>query len=58
MKEVAGVIAAFLLIVSCSFGCTAALRSHGITSCEQRGGEPITSSWLSEDAWDVKCLGG
>ncbi len=53
-----GFIGALLLIlfVCGSFGCTALLRNHGIDSCRERGGTPITSSWLSKDAWDVRCI--
>ena len=58
MKEkilLAVVVAAFIMI---SFSCTKALRMHGVESCENRGGTAITNSWLSENAYDVRCIEG
>ena len=59
MRDVMAVVGYAMLIILVlffGFGCTVMLRNHGITSCEERGGTPVVSSWISEDAWDVKCI--
>lgn len=58
MKEFLGILLGVALFGLLGYGCTAGLRNHGIESCEKRGGTPVVSSWLSEDAWDVKCIEG
>jgi hypothetical protein len=45
-----------LLFLGASVGVVAAFRDHGITSCEERGGTPVVSSWFSESNWDVRCI--
>lgn len=54
--SVFGLALLMILLLVAGFGCTAFLRDNGITSCEDRGGTPVVSSWFSEDAWDVKCI--
>lgn len=58
MKEILGSLMVVIILILGGMGCTAALRSHGINSCEDRGGTPVVSSWFSEEAWDVKCIEG
>lgn len=49
------VVAAALVVVF-SVGVVMGLRDHGISSCEDRGGTPVVSSWFSENNWDVRCI--
>ena len=46
----------FLVIFNFGLGAVALLRANGISSCEERGGTPVTSSWFSENNWDVRCI--
>lgn len=32
------------------------VRQYGINSCRDRGGTPVTRSWLSDEPWDVSCI--
>lgn len=45
-----------IVIIAAGFTMTYMLRQHGISSCRERGGQPVTRSWISEDAWDVSCI--
>lgn len=51
-------VAAFVLVVVFCVGVVIGLRNHGISSCEERGGTPVVSSWFSENNWDVRCIDG
>lgn len=56
MKDGLGMFVLVVVMLVLGFGCNAGLRSHGIDSCRERGGTPVVSSWLSGEAWDVKCI--
>ena len=55
MKTRTLVVIAILFFVV-AYGGTYLLRKHGVESCRDRGGTPVTRSWLSEEAWDVSCI--
>ena len=44
---------AFFLIMGTA---TVIARNHGVSSCEERGGIPVTRSWFSDSPWDVSCI--
>ena len=46
-------IAVFFVIM---IFASAIARNHGISSCEDRGGTPVTRSWFSDSPWDVSCI--
>jgi hypothetical protein len=52
-------VLAILMVLSfftVSYGIVFVLRNHGINSCVDRGGTPVTRSWFSENPWDVSCV--
>lgn len=49
------IIGAICILIIC-YTIVYLLRKHGIDSCVDRGGIPITRSWLNKSAWDVSCI--
>lgn len=45
-----------ILVVLAAMAFSVAAKAYATSACVNRGGQAITSPWLSENAWEVRCI--
>lgn len=53
---VAGLMLLFVVLFTIIWGSMFLIRQHGISSCRERGGQPVVRSLINESMWDVSCI--